>query len=77
MDKFKESGLTKEEADNIDCVRIKEAIGYHECEVVNEVDAGDHTIFIGKVVNSELKKETKRLFQGSSSAKGYGFTTTE
>ncbi len=77
IDKFKESGLTKEEADNIDCARIKEAIGYHECEVVNEVDAGDHTIFIGKVVNSDLKRNTKRLFQGSSSAKGREFTTTK
>ena len=63
IDKFKESGLGKEEAKSVDCPRIKEALGYIECEVVNEVDAGDHIIFIGKVLNSEVKKTGKRLMQ--------------
>ena len=77
IDKFKEAGLTKEEAEKIDCPRIKEAIAYHECEAINQIDTGDHTIFIGKIVNSELKANKKRLFQGDSSLKGHGFTTTE
>jgi len=76
IDKFKESGLTKEEAQSIDCPRIKEAIGYHECEVINEIETGDHTIFVGKIVNSELKRSAKRLFQDSSGI-GRSFTTTE
>tara|TARA_Y100000310_G_scaffold161488_1_gene161369 strand:+ start:72 stop:560 length:489 start_codon:yes stop_codon:yes gene_type:complete len=63
IDKFSETGLTKEECESIDCPRIKEALGYIECEVINEVDAGDHIIFIGKVLNSELKKDGKRLMQ--------------
>jgi len=63
IDKFKESGLEKEEAKSVDCARIKEALGYMECEVINEVDAGDHIIFIGKVLNSEIKKGGKRLLQ--------------
>jgi len=75
MDKFKESGLTKEESQSIDCPRIKEAIAYHECEVINQIDTGDHTIFIGKVVNSESKADKKRLLQGTSSSSGYGFTS--
>jgi len=70
-DKFKESGLGKEEAEKIDCPRIKEAVGYMECEVINEVEAGDHIIFIGKVLKSELKKDEKRLLQSDD-----GFTTS-
>ena len=42
-------------------------------EVINEVDAGDHIIFIGKVVNSDLKEIGKRLFQGIKK----DFTTTK
>lgn len=62
IDKFKEAGLTKEESAKIDCPRIKEALACLECEVTAETDAGDHVIFIGKVVNSELKKQGKRIF---------------
>ena len=65
FDKFKESGLGKEEGKNVDCPRIKEALAYIECGVVNEVDAGDHIIFIGNVLNSEFKKSGKRLLQMS------------
>jgi len=72
INKFKESGLTMEEANSIDCGKIKEAIGYLECAVENEVDAGDHIVFIGKVINSELKETGKRLLQG-----GKDFTTTK
>jgi len=63
MDKFAETGLGKEECSSVDCPRIKEALAYIECEVVNEVDAGDHIVFIGKVVNSAVEKGGKRLLQ--------------
>ena len=63
IDKFSETGLTKEECESVDCPRIKEALGHIECEVINEVDAGDHIIFIGKVLNSEVKGKGKRLMQ--------------
>jgi flavin reductase (DIM6/NTAB) family NADH-FMN oxidoreductase RutF len=63
MDKFKQAGLEKEEASKIDCPRLKQALGYLECQVVNEIDAGDHIIFIGKVLDMKLKKEGKRIFQ--------------
>lgn len=72
IDKFKEAGLTKEESEKLDCCRIKEAIAYLECEVVNEIEAGDHIIFIGKVINSYEKEEKKRLFH----IEGNNFTTT-
>jgi len=39
---------------------LKRAFAYMECEIIDEKDAGDHTIFIGKVVNEKLveNKET-------------------
>ncbi len=72
MNKFKESGLSMEEADNIDCCRIKEAAAFIECEVVNEIDTGDHVIFIGKVMNSDIKTRGKRIFHVT----GDTFTST-
>lgn len=72
LDKFEAARLTKEECDKIDCCRIKEAIAYIECEVIDEIEAGDHTIFIGKVLNSSVTKHDKRLFQSI----GRKFTTT-
>lgn len=72
MDKFKEAGLTREEARKIDCPRIKEALAYLECEVVNEIETGDHIIFVGKVIHSEEKEEGKRLLQKNHTQ----FTTT-
>lgn len=73
MDKFRESGLTEEECDKIHCPRIKESLAYLECKVINEVSAGDHAIFVGKVVNASIKKEGKRLIHKG----GDNFTTTE
>ena len=61
-DKFLETKLTKIEAEHVDCLRIKEAIGYLECHVINEIEAGDHVIFVGEVAYEHLKGEEKRLF---------------
>ncbi|MFH2028070.1 MAG: flavin reductase family protein [Nanoarchaeota archaeon] len=73
IDKFQKTRLTMEESETIDCPRIKEAIAYMECEVVDEIEAGDHMIFIGKVKNSNSKGIVNRLFQGNNKE----FTTTE
>ena len=76
VDKFKESGLTDEECEKVHCIRIREALGWLECEVVEEVEAGDHIVFIGRVVNisenPKAKKGSKRLFH----LDGDKFTTT-
>jgi flavin reductase (DIM6/NTAB) family NADH-FMN oxidoreductase RutF len=62
IDKFKETGLEKEEAETIDCPRIKQALGYLECKVVKEIEVGDHILFIARVTKAELRKKEKRLF---------------
>ncbi len=72
VDKFEDTGLTKVETEKLDCPRIKEAVAWLECEVIGELETGDHIIFIGKVVNSELMKKEKRVFH----LDGDNFTTT-
>jgi flavin reductase (DIM6/NTAB) family NADH-FMN oxidoreductase RutF len=72
IDKFEETKLTKQEADKIDCSVIKESLAVIECEVVNEVEAGDHVIFIGRILGKKLNKEGKRIFHKDN----YEFTTT-
>lgn len=62
IDKFKETGLGKEEAETIDCPRIKKALGYLECEVEKEIEAGDHILFVARVTKARLNKKGKRLF---------------
>jgi flavin reductase (DIM6/NTAB) family NADH-FMN oxidoreductase RutF len=73
VEKFEETLLTKDDGETLDCPRITEALAYIECEVLNEVDAGDHVFVIGKVVHVVKVKEGKRLlYKGNSE-----FTTTE
>jgi flavin reductase (DIM6/NTAB) family NADH-FMN oxidoreductase RutF len=62
FDKFKEAGLEKEEAESIDCPRIKQALGYLECKIEKEIEVSDHFLFIAKVQKAELKRKDKRLF---------------
>lgn len=50
VDKWKETGLTKEPADHISAPMIKESPVNIECQVVNHLDLGTHTMFIGKVL---------------------------
>lgn len=71
IDKFQEAKLEKEEAESIDCPRLKQADGVFECEVINELEAGDHVIFIGKILKIVKNKNSKRIFQDID-----GFTTT-
>ena len=72
VDKFKETGLTKIEAEKINCPVIKESVAYLECKIIKQVPTGEHTIFVGEVVNAKFKKKAKRLFQ----LQGNKFTTT-
>lgn len=71
FDKIKDFEV--EDADNVDCFRLKKAVAYMECEVVNELELGDHMLYIGKVVNQYVDKGAKRLIHLG----GKEFTTTE
>ena len=50
IDLFDFLGVTRIDSDYIDSPRIKEAKEALECEVDHELESGDHTIFIGRVV---------------------------
>lgn len=73
IDKFEKTGLTKVECDKIDCPRIKEALAYLECQVIDSIEQGDHVVFFGKVISLAENKKGKRLYQTI----GDKFTTTE
>lgn len=72
FDKFEKAKLTREEGISVHANRVKEALGHLECEVIKEIDAGDHVILLGRVLRAELKKNGKRLFH----LNGNRFTTT-
>lgn len=72
VDEFKETSLTMANAKTLDCCRIKEAIGFIECEVLDVIEAGDHVLFIGKVTNIEKVRDEKRLYQSNENV----YTTT-
>ena len=50
VDKFKETGLTKEEAKVIDCAMIKESPVNIECKIREIVELGSHDMFLADVV---------------------------
>lgn len=50
---------------------IPGAIGYLDCEIVQTVKAGNHTIFIGEVKASELDDKTTKLLTTSNSKMHY------
>lgn len=71
-DKFRLSGLVKDECRQIDCPRIKESLGFLECRVVQAIETGDHTIFVGEALRSEMTGRANRLYHIT----GNDFTTT-
>jgi flavin reductase (DIM6/NTAB) family NADH-FMN oxidoreductase RutF len=40
---------------------LADAVAYFECRVVDEVRGGDHTIFVGEVVESDVRREEEPL----------------
>lgn len=56
-DKFKETGLTVMESAAIKTPSVKECVSNLECVVIDTKEAGDHTIFIGKVVSTTCDLE--------------------
>lgn len=71
--KYEHAGLTMTEAQHMDCGRVEEAVGWMECQVMQEIDSGDHIIFLAKVLFADLKDPTaKRLFRVDKEE----FTTT-
>lgn len=56
--KFKETGLTAARARKVKTPIIKECIAHLECKLQSQFKTGDHTIFVGEVVEAYANKET-------------------
>jgi len=61
VDKFKETGIETTPAKFIKSPLITKATINFECALENEIDAGDHIVFIGKILNSYINPEKKVL----------------
>jgi len=52
FDKFKKTNLTPMPAKKVKAPAIRECIASLECEVDNQFTTGDHTIFVGKILEA-------------------------
>jgi len=59
-DKFAEFKCETELAREIDSVLLADAVANFECQLESETVAGDHIIFVGRVVASHMNTEAKK-----------------
>jgi flavin reductase (DIM6/NTAB) family NADH-FMN oxidoreductase RutF len=52
FDKFRKANLTQMPAKRVKAPAIQECIAHLECEVKDKITTGDHTIFIGKILEA-------------------------
>ncbi len=63
IDKFAEFECAREPAKTIDSVILTDAVANFECELDSQTSAGDHIIFLGRIVASHVNTaEKKRLY---------------
>jgi len=58
FDKFKKTNLTPIPGKKIKAPAIQECIAHLECEVDGQITTGDHTIFIGKIIEAYADNNT-------------------
>jgi len=56
-DKFKEAGLTPLPARKVKTPIIKECVAHLECKLHSQFVTGDHTIFVGEIIEAYANKE--------------------
>jgi flavin reductase (DIM6/NTAB) family NADH-FMN oxidoreductase RutF len=52
FDKFKKANLTQMPAKKVKAPAIRECIGHLECSVEDKFTTGDHTIYVGKILEA-------------------------
>jgi len=60
VDKFTEFDCKTESAKEIDSVLLSDAVANFECTLESETAAGDHIIFVGRVVCSHINTNSKK-----------------
>ena len=58
VDKFESTGIETTPAAKVRSPLLSKATVNFECTLVEEVDSGDHIIFLGEIVASHIQKET-------------------
>ncbi|MBN1788739.1 MAG: flavin reductase family protein [Sedimentisphaerales bacterium] len=67
IDKLAEGNCKHIPAEEIDSVILEDAVANFECTLESELEAGDHIIFVGKVVACHVNTEEKsRLYSVAS-----------
>jgi flavin reductase (DIM6/NTAB) family NADH-FMN oxidoreductase RutF len=51
IDKINQSGLTLDDSEKVKTKYIKECFAHFECKLHNMIVLGDHTLFVGEIVN--------------------------
>jgi len=59
-DKFAEFDCKTEPAKAIDSLLLSDAVANFECTLESQIPAGDHIIFVGKIVCSHINTEPKK-----------------
>ena len=59
-DKFAEFDCKTESAKSIDSLLLSDAVANFECTLESQMPAGDHIIFVGKIVSSHINTEPKK-----------------
>jgi len=70
VDKFKETGLTPQRARTVTVPIISECIAHMECKVIQQLEAGDKTLFIGEVVEAYADESVVKGTQKIDYAQG-------
>jgi len=56
-DKIKETGFTLLDCNKINTKYIKECFAHLECKLYDKINLGDHTFFVGEIVNTIIDEE--------------------
>lgn len=62
LDKFMRLGFRRQEAKSIECPIVDNACAILECKVEETKEYEDYSMFIAKIVNSDIKSRCERLF---------------
>lgn len=60
VDKFAEYACRHEPAKEVDSELLGDAVANFECTLESEMQAGDHIIFVGRIVASHINTEAKK-----------------
>lgn len=71
-DKFALTNLSRKEGEVLPLPILVDAMGVLECKVVQTVETGDHTLFVGKVVHEMVapKNQQEQLYHVTNAVKG-------